>query len=207
MIKNILTVVLIGISLTFIGCTKTTNAPAPTAVEILSIDSKLANDQLKEELSKAKESAKGWRENAQFIAILIKVTAEMKAEATTKTFVFGSGDDTNNWWTYSISGETGNIVRSLTPKEDFLGTNFAPIKEDYWQGSYIDALQIAENAGGTAFRANNLDSQINILLAQTDPKGWLWWQVEYIAGLERIKILVNPTDNKVYDENGELLTK
>lgn len=206
MIRKIFAIFLVFSSFLFLGCKKQESVSATALpVEILNQDSSQTLQKLKDNLSKAKEASKVWRGDAQFIAIVLKAFPETSEETLTETFVFGSPEDANNWWTYSLAEQTGKVVRSITPKEDYLGTDFQPIKEEYWQISYIEALAEAEKNGGTSFRADNPSSQINMVLAQTNPKGWLWWQIEYKAASSNLKILVNAADGKAYNESGELI--
>ena len=194
---------LLFFSLFFLGCKKTSNTTnSASQIELLSGDSAQALESLNNNLAQAKEAAKGWKNNAQFTAIVLKITPETKTDNLTETFVFGSPDDSQNWWTYSITPTTDKVVRSLTPKEDYLGTNFQPIQETYLKISYIEALNSAETDQGVVFRANNPNYQIGLVLGQTAPKNWLWWQVEYQSADSFQKILVNASDGQIYDENG-----
>lgn len=190
-------------SLFFLGCKKISPSTQSSPIEILSGDSAQALESLNNNLVQAKEAAKSWKNNAQFTAVVLKITPETKADNLTETFVFGSPDDPQNWWTYSITPTTDQVVRSLTPKEDYLGTDFQPIREEYLKISYIEALNLAEANQGATFRAVNPNYQIGLVLAQTAPKNWLWWQVEYQSADSFLKIIINASDGKIYDENGD----
>lgn len=193
-------------SLFFLGCKKTEVSQTETpSLIILSNDPAQVKEQTNNNLLKAKQAAKTWKENNQHIAFVTKVYPQSQIEDLTETFVFGSPDDSQNWWTYSITPE-GEIVRSLTPKEDYLGTNFNPIKEEYLKITYLEALKTADDVGGANFRKNNPNLRINLVLCQTNPKGWLWWRVEYQANDLSLKFIINASDGQVYDENGELIS-
>lgn len=204
--KKIFLVILSVSSLLFLGCKKTTESPNAAQVEILSQDTSQSMEKIKTNLERAKETAKSWHGNAQLYGLVLKISSAMKENTLTETFVFGSPDDSANWWTYSISEQTGKIVRAVTPKEDYFGTDFQPIKEEYLKTAYIEAIKTAESAGGTAFRAKNVNSQINVVLAQTNPNGWLWWQIEYQSADSTLRIFVNAADGKIYDENGQVVS-
>lgn len=197
-----MTILLVFSSLLFLGCSKSTQTSA-TPIAILSADGTLQMTTIRENLAKAKVAAKLWKDDAQLTGVVLKISPEITAGNLTETFVFGSPQDSTNWWTYSISEKESKIVRSLTPKEDYLGTDLQPIKEEYLKTSYIEAIKSAEANGGTNFRAKDANTQINVVLTQTNPKGWLWWQIEYQSADSKLKILVNTADGKVYNENGE----
>lgn len=203
MIRKLLTILLVFSSLLFLGCKKNTESTA-VPLTIISSDAAGTMTAIRSNLDNAQVSAKIWQEDAQFVGLVLKISPEVTADNLTKTFVFGSPQDTTNWWTYSINEKESKIVRSQTPKEDFLGSDLQKINEDYLKTSYIDALKSAEAAGGENFRAKDANTQINIALVQTNPKGWLWWQIEYQSGSNlKLKVLINAADGKAYDENGE----
>lgn len=203
MLKKILGIVLILSSVLFLGCKKSSEPTSSPQMEIISQDSAETLAKIQENLLKAKEAVKSWKGNAQFVSLVLKISPEAKVNTLTETFVFGSTDDTANWWTYSISEETGKIVRSVTPKEDYLETDLLPIKEEYWKISYIEAIKTAEENGGTTFRAKFPKTQINAVLAQSSPKGWLWWQINYVSPSDNLEILVNASDGKIYNQEAE----
>lgn len=204
--KKVLTIFLVFSSMLFLGCKKETTPVEAPQPEIFSLDSKQATTQVKNNYTRAQTAAKSWKENAQFTALVLKIYPEMKKNTLTQTFVFASNDDPDHWWTFSIAEKNNQVVRSLTYKEDYLEPDFKPIKEEYLKISYVDALNAAEKAGGTAFRAKNPNAQINLFLAQKNPKGWLWWQAEYISDTTVLKIFINAADGKIYDESGKPIT-
>lgn len=204
MIKKFITLfALLLISISFLGCKKTTQTSTSTPkLAILNNDIGANDQKIKENLVRAKVAAESWQKNAQFIAVVLKVNPEMQVNTLTETFVFGSSSTPNDWWTFSISENNGKIVRSLTPKEDFLGTEFQPINEPNWKTSYVEALNAAEDSGGLAFRSKNPNTNINISLVQTSPKNWLWWKIDYLADSESLKMNINVLDGKVSDDQG-----
>lgn len=202
MVKKIITILLALGAISFLGCNKTVNTQKAPQVEILTQDSNTVMEQMKANLVKANDAAKSWKANAQFYGIVLKIYPELKENALTETYVFGSNDDSQNWWTYSISEQSQKIVRATVPKEDYLGTALLPINETYWKISYIDALKTAESGGGLNFRAQNPEAQIYVILARTQPKDWLWWQVNYLASNANLSLNINAADNQIYDANG-----
>ena len=202
MFKRTLTLFLVIAAPSFLGCQKTaTDISKPAEFALISQDKDLATGKIQDDLTQAKEAAKIWRNNAEFFALVIKIPPKLTEEGLEKTFVFGSNDEPNNWWTSSISGE--NRLRAIVPKEDFLSGNLKPIDEKYWKTAYTEVLKTAEDAGGRDFRAQNPSTRLNLVLVQTEPNGWLWWQIEYLGGQNSLKILVSAFDGKIYNENGE----
>ncbi|MCL5407218.1 MAG: hypothetical protein M1429_01855 [Patescibacteria group bacterium] len=202
MIRKIFAILLVFSSLLFVGCKKATPTNA-APIAILSADGTLQMTVIRANLANAQVAAKLWKDDAQLVGLVLKISPDITAGNLTETFVFGSPQDPANWWTYSISEKESKIVRSLTPREDYLGNNLQPIKEDYLKTSYIDAIKAAEAANGANFRAKDANTQINVLLTQANPNGWLWWQIEYQSADSKLKILVSADNGKVYNVNGE----
>ena len=156
----------------------------------------------------AKNKVQEWKTDAVLSAVNIKLPRDLTTNKAIETFVFGSAMDTANWWTFAISESSGKFVRAIVPKEDYLSEVTKPINNQYWKINYLEALQIAEANGGKAFRENNKETQITLTLAHTQPKGWLWWLVEYKTPEgESLKVRINAFDKSVVDEKGNIVAK
>ncbi|MCL5795818.1 MAG: hypothetical protein M1338_05700 [Patescibacteria group bacterium] len=158
-------------------------------------------------LTQAEAKAKSWKQDAKLYAVNIKLPKNLGTNQAIETFIFGSDQDKNYWWTDAISENSGNFVRAIVPKEDYLSEVKTPINNNYWKINYLDALLIAEDNGGKAFREKDPDSQISLNLYNSQPKGWLWWLVEYKnTNGESLKVRINANDQSVVDESGTVIT-
>lgn len=179
----------------------TTTTPALLAAESTSI-----NQLFNANLELAKTKAKEWKNDAVLYAVNIKLPKDLGTNKAIETFVFGASSDALNWWTFAVSENSAKYVRAIVPKTDYLSTITKAIGMSYWKINYLEALKIADANGGKAFREKNADAQITLNLSQTEPKGWLWWIVDYeSASGDTLKVIVNPTDQTVVDSQGNVI--
>lgn len=162
------------------------------------------NTQVTTNLNLATNAASAWQADAALVYASVELPASLAPDTGNEVYVFGSTADRANWWTYSISQESGKFVRAIIPKEDFLGASLDPVNTSYWNMNYVEALQLAEANGGSEFRTTNAGSHVTIFLSQRAPRGWLWWTVEYTApSSEQFTLLVNPNRGEVVNESGD----
>ena len=190
------------------GCGTNTNTidTSSTGNDFTNQDSKAVMTLTQTNLAKAKVAATVWKSDAYYAALNFRVPGDLNPQSLSQTFVFGSGQDTDNWFTYSIDTQS-KFVRAVIPKSDFLGTNLQPIQENYVKKSYIEILRTAEDNGGTAYRAQHPEAQTTITLSQTEPKNWGWYTVEYRSATDAQKVRISANDGKIYNDTGVLVTK
>lgn len=180
-------------------------APVSTS-SYLGLDPAAEDQSIQETLKLAQQKAGLWQKDALLHHFSAKFTPDFQIGRVTQTFTFGSPADAYNWWTMTVSGKTGKIVRALVPKEDYLGTSLVSVPLRFWKMNYIAALQLAETSGGADFRASHPDSEVTASLAVGQPKNYLWWIVEYSSDTsEPYRILVNPATKEVFSETGQSL--
>ncbi|EKD56598.1 MAG: hypothetical protein ACD_58C00138G0001 [uncultured bacterium] len=174
-----------------------------TNVEATSID-----DLVTTNYNLAKSKAQDWKSDAVLVNLTVKLPKNLATNQATETYVFGSAQDANNWFSFSISESSSKYIRAVIPKEDYLGTDVKPVNSTYWKMNYLRAFQLAEANGGKTFRAANKNSEVVTTLGHGLPKGWLWWQMEYksVDTGNKLIIKVNPNDSTVIDENGNPLS-
>lgn len=205
-----LTVVL---SLSGLNCglkkTTTTTTSTPTATSsnlaasnLINADSVSLDASISKNYQTAKSKASLWKPDATLATIQIKLPVDLAANSANETYIFGSAADTSNWWTISIAEQSGNYVRAVIPKEDYLGSSIKPIDTKFWRMNYVKAFQLADKNGGEKFRQDNADTQVTTTLHNTQPKGWLWWEIEYKSASNKLIIKVNPNDGNIVDEQG-----
>lgn len=163
------------------------------------------NSQAATNYNKAVELALSWQPDAVLYGLNIKLPTSLKANLATEIYLFGSPADQKVWYTVSINQQSGKITRAWVTKEDFMPQIQYPVKIQYWKTNYVEALQQAEKNQGLTFRDKNPNANISLTLAVSQPKNWLWWQVEYQATLsgETLKIKIDPNTGKVVGETGE----
>lgn len=208
----ILALLMFGLIFTGLSCSKsatptTTPTAETTTTEDLtnaaptSIDSSFTTN-----YNLAKEKVIGWKPDASLAAVSVKLPANLGLNNSTETFTFGSATDTLNWWSISIAESTGKFIRAIIPKTDYLGTAPTPINVAFWKTNYLEAFQLAEANGGKDFRKNNTDVDVTLTLMNSEPKGWLWWVVDYkTPSGNSLKVRINPNDKSIVDETGTVI--
>lgn len=164
---------------------------------------------LTQNLGAAREAMAQWKgtTNFEFYYLTVDFPADLGLNKAIETYTFFSPEDPGSWWNVTISQRDGSSVRTAIPKDDYLvGEQLAAVNQTYWQINWVKAFQIAEAAGGTAFRTQNPDARVVAKLGTGQPKGWLWWVVVYTTESgESKKIRLNPLDGQMVDELGNVI--
>jgi len=157
-------------------------------------------------LTVARGKAKEWQDDAVLHYVSVELPTDLRPTAATQTFVFGSGKDDKNWWTYSQNEATTKSIRALIPKDDYLGSAIVPVNTQYWKMNYVEAFQLADANGGADFRAKHADAKVTLYLSHRQPNAWLWWTIEYkTPASDLLTLLVNPNRGEVIDSAGNEL--
>lgn len=218
--KNIIVLGILILCLVFCvsGCKKTSSTPSASPSASNLADSNLAVSNLtntdasavdtiiQQNYNLAKVKALEWKPDAVLVSLSVKMPIDLATNSSDETYIFGSASDGKNWWSFSVSEKTQRYIRAIIPKEDYLGTEVQPINSSYWKSNYGKALQLAEANGGQAFRAINSNTAITATLHHTEPRNWLWWDLEYKSGDNKISFKINPNTNEIFDESGNPLT-
>lgn len=205
-----LAICLSGLSL---NCKKQpTESPTPSpSVSQTSRENNLTNldptsavEEIKSNLNTAKQKAVLWQNDAILYSASAKITPMLQLQDVIEIYSFGSGAQPSSWWTISISDRSKNYIRAVIPKEDYLGSSLTPVAEKYWQINFIEAFQIAEKNGGKEWREKlgNNNYQITATLAHGDPKGYLYWTVEYqnSDGSDEKRVQINASNGEVVNQ-------
>lgn len=217
--KNFLKIIiLLIITVSFFGldlsCSKEEPSPSPTETEsptptstesdITTIDPDSITEESKSNLSLGEKKAGEWSNGAVLYAVSVKIPSTLSASEVVEVYTFGAPASPYDWWTISISVRTGNYIRAVIPKEDYLGSNLIPIARQYWKTNYVEALQVAEKNGGKEWRESKQEAvQINETLMHTDPNNYLYWVVDYqtLSGSDKLVIKVNANTGEVVKES------
>lgn len=185
----------------------TSTAATTTVTDLTTVLPATVDSAFTTNYNSAKEKALLWKGDAKLVLVSLKLPRSLEVGNATESFTFGSDSDKSYWWNISIAEKTSKYVRAIIPKEDYLGTAANPINSAYWKTNYLEAFQIAEKNGGQTFRKNNTDVDITLTLSQSEPKGWLWWVVEYKSTTgSSFKLRLNPNDKTVVDELGNTIS-
>jgi hypothetical protein len=161
--------------------TKITNL---TNVDPTDFDSVVSN-----ELDLASSRARAVNSGYQLSAVIVELPGDLMPSRGASRYVFSTDKDKQNNWTITISQDSGNFLRSIIPKEDYLG-DLVPINAKYWKFNYVTALQIAEKNGGLDWREKNNLSSLKLTLSHTAPNNWLTWTVDYSGvGISLTKVI------------------
>lgn len=210
---------LLTISLSFAGLslnckkTDTTTTPTPSASEkptseqkndLTNVDPSSFSSEISANLETAKQKAAQWQGDAVLYSASAKITSSLDPEDVIEVYTFGTPAQASYWWTISISTRSKNYVRAIIPKEDYLGSSLVPVRAQFWKISYVEAFQVAEKNGGSDWRGKQTqDYQITATLAHGEPKGYLYWTVEYRNNLGTEKKAVQIDANSGEVINGQ----
>lgn len=190
------------------SATTTTSDTILSTTNLTNVDPLSLDDLITTNYNLAKSKAQDWQADSVLVNITIKLPRNLAYKQAAETYVFGSNSNPTNWFSFSISEQSSKYIRAVIPKEDYLGSDIKPINATYWKMNYLKAFQLAETNGGSTFRGANTNTDIVTTLANDEPKGWLWWKIEY-KSTDTGKFLiikVNPNDSTVIDENGNPLS-
>jgi hypothetical protein len=134
----------------------------------------------KKELDLADTKAKAYNSLETLSAVEITIPGKLVPRSGTATYIYDQAGDAKNHFIISISQSTQTFIRGLVPREDYMG-NLTAINLKSWKLSYIEALKVAEKNGGQEFRSSNTLSQLRMTLKNSNPKGWLYWIIDYEA--------------------------
>lgn len=217
--KIILILFLLFMAFAVFGCKKQEATPTATPAEtvpsvtdnlpssnLTNVDAATIDTIIQQNYNLAKVKAQEWKPDAVLVTISVKFPQDLAVNAADETFIFGSASNSNDWWSFSVSEKTSRYIRAVIPKEDYLGTDVQPINLSYWKLNYGKAFQLTEANGGQAFRSANQNSSVTATLHQTQPRGWLWWEIEYKSSTGKLVIKVNPNTADIVDENGNPLS-
>lgn len=217
--KNVLRfLILLGLATFLVGlnlsCKKTTPSETPTPSvsksqapqedNLTNLDPTSVQEQITANYNTAKQKASSWKPDAVLYSASAKITSSIDFEDIIEVYTFGSTAEPSYWWTISISVRSKNYVRAIIPKEDYLGANLVPTRTQYWKVNYVQAFQTAETNGGKEWREKQKDSkyQITATLAHGEPKGYLYWLVEYqlLDGSDKKTIQIDANSGEVINE-------
>ncbi|MFA7243860.1 MAG: hypothetical protein WC080_01030 [Patescibacteria group bacterium] len=171
---------------------------AQIITNLTNIDPKDYDELVKAEYQKAVTNATAADPNNAFSALVVELPGDLALNSGNDRFVFTSPDNAANNWTITFSELTGNFIRAIIPKSDYLG-ELKPVNTNLWKFQYVTAIQIAEQNGGKTFRENNSLTGVTLTLKHGDPNNWLAWTVEYNSKDNKFVKQVDANSGKTID--------
>lgn len=185
-----------------------TPTSSSSSSDLTGLDPNSLNESINKNLSLAQTRAQGdWQSDAALSYTTYKISASLKPEEVTETYVFGSINDPGHWWTFSALHGSDKFVRALIPKDDYLGADIKPLKIQFWKTNFAKAFQAAEAAGGAEWRQDKTLAAVTVnLLVGAPQDDWLWWTIEYTTTNGESKTFrVNPFTGLAVGDDGEPL--
>ncbi len=166
--------------------------PDPTATRPL----------LQEELKQATAKIKVLKNDVVLQLVSMKFVNSL-SDATglvTNYYIFVSPTDPRYYYMVNVPHNGEGVKRFLMPQEDMeLPFSLIPVSYQFWKLSYVDALKLAEENGGSAFRAKHPKFEVSVILGK--PTGqYLNWFITYRATdgtADVLQISVDAYDGKI----------
>lgn len=179
--------------------TATTTSTTETISNLTNIDPKTLTDVINAQLTLADAKATETDKKLQLSAIEVVLPGSLVQGAGDTYYIYSSTSDTANNWVIAISNTDNKFVRSKTVKADYMG-NVTAINRTYLKTSYVSAIQIAEKNGGKDYRQGNTMTSVKLTLKNSDPKGWLYWVVEYSTQTSQKQFKIDASTSAIVTE-------
>lgn len=174
-------------------------AATQTITDLTNVDPVNYDEPVKKEYALASAKAKEVSSNYKLGAVEVDLPASLALNSGNDRYIFVSDKDKINNWIITLSLETGNYIRSLIPKEDYMG-NPQAIDTTLWKFNYVTALQIAEKEGGKTWRESNTLESVSLILKHTDPNNYLTWTVNYTSKGSSLFVKIDANSGKVLEK-------
>ena len=168
--------------------------------DLTNVDPALYDEPIKNEYAAA--AAKSLEANPKLLlaAISVEIPPVLGLKSANTRYIFVSDKDAINNWTITFASDTGNFIRAIIPKDDYMG-NPTVMDTKLWKFNYVTALQIAEKDGGLAWRESNELKGITLTLKHGDPNNWLVWTVNYQGANSSFTRKIDANSGKIVESN------
>jgi len=154
---------------------------AQTGENLLTIDGDTVEPNQNEKLDFANKKSQQWQSNAKLVAVQVEIPSSLRKDSVSTRYIYSSPSVNYYYWTIAISADNTSYIRALIPKEDYLSSNLDIILNDFWKTNYAEALQIADENGGSDWRETNALGQVSLVLSRGQPNNYHYWNIEYVA--------------------------
>lgn len=165
-------------------------------------DANAAQAVLRDELAKATEAIKKLKSDVVLQLVSMKFSNSLSDSGglITNYYIFISPSDPKYYYMVNVPHNGESMKRFLMPQEDMeLPFSLIPVSFQFWKLSYVDALKLAEDNGGAAFRAKHPKFDVSVILGK--PVGqYLNWFITYRAmdsSAELLQLSIDAYDGKV----------
>ena len=169
-----------------------------TITDLTNVDPVSYDEPTKKEYALAASKAKEVSSTYQFAALEVDLPGSLALNSGTDRYIFVSDKDKTNNWTIAMALDTGNYIRALIPKDDYMG-NPQVMDTNLWKFNYVTALQLAEKNGGKTWRENNSLQSMALILKHTDPNNFLTWSITYQGESSSFFIKIDANSGKVLE--------
>ncbi len=176
--------------------TTTTSTTTETISNLTNADASTLADGIAAQLALADAKAAEVDKKLQLAAIEVDLPATMDQNSGSTYYIYTSTSDTLNNWVIAISNSDNKFVRSRTVKADYMGS-LTSINRSFVKNNFVAALQIAEKNAGKDFRQGNTITGVKLTLKNADPKGWLYWFVDYSTSTNQKEIQIDASTGAV----------
>lgn len=180
---------------------ETTTETAQTQnVKISNLTNLTASDfdpMIKREQTVANQKALEQNKDNKIAGVVINIGSNLLPTSVVTRYVYNSAADKTNNWVITFSTDSSSYLRSVVPKEDYLG-DLKQFDTNLWKYNYVTALQLAEKNGGQAWRETHSDfSGAKLTLKILGENNWLEWIVEYTSPSANFMIYLDANSGKV----------
>ncbi len=165
-------------------------------------DATAARSVLQEELKQATAKIKALKSDVVLQLVSMKFVNSLSDSSglVTNYYIFVSPTDPRYYYMVNVPHNGEGVKRFLMPQEDMeLPFSLIPVSFQFWKLSYVDALKLAEENGGAAFRAKHSKFEASVILGK--PTGqYLNWFVTYRAtdgSADVLQISIDAYDGKI----------
>lgn len=151
-----------------------TISAAPTVLE----QTNSVNSQFQEFEQQAYSFASKWKKSVSLCAASIKITADLNPNNLTYSYIYCTPQEKNFYFNINFNTQ-GQFLRALVWQTDYLKPNLLQINRKFLKLSLVEALGLAEQNGGAAFRASHPRGLITLNLYRSEPNNYLYWFVQY----------------------------
>ena len=168
--------------------------------DLTNVDPALYDEPIKNEYAAAAAKSLEANPKLQLAAISVEIPPALGLKSANTRYIFVSDKDAINNWTITFASDTGNFIRAIIPKDDYMG-NPTVMDTKLWKFNYVTALQITEKDGGLAWRENNELKGITLTLKHGDPNNWLTWTINYQGANSSFTRKIDANSGKIVESN------
>jgi hypothetical protein len=128
-------------------------------------------------------------------AVLVSIGTDLQPSGVQTRYVYSTGVNAKENWIFTINQNSGSFIRSMIPREDYLGA-YPVLDTKLWLQNYVAALHTAEKNGGSSWRDSNSGSFLGITMTLKMEAAVIVWEVDYRASdIDDLVLTINANTN------------